>query len=442
MRVAVVIPGSGGSFYCENCLRDSGLTAGLERAGFEAFPVPMYLPLFAGDAPSGPKTPLFYGAIALYLRERFRFFRRLPASFDRLLNARPFLAAAAGLAGSTRAAGLEEMTISMLEGEEGRQAAELEHLCFWLEREAKPDVVHLSNALLVGLARALKARLGAPIVCSLQDEHVWIEPMAEPARARAWALLREKAGGVDRFVAVSDYYRKVMAPRLGLDPASIAVVPLGVDSSRYEPLPETAGPPVIGFLSRMEPASGLDSLVEALPLVKAAPGLGETRLRAYGGMTGDDAPYVRRVERLARRLGLSGSVSIDAAYDRRRRFEFLSGLSALSVPRREPEAFGMFLLEAMAAGVPVAAPDLGGFGELVRSAGGGLLYPAGDGRALAEALVRLLSDRPLARKLREQGRTRARELYSIETTAAAMGEVYRGLAESRGRGRTAAREHP
>ncbi len=435
MRVAVVIPGSGGSFYCENCLRDSGLTAGLTRAGVDAFPVPMYLPLFAGDSSpdpgslSGPRSPLFYGAIALYLRDRYRFFRRLPPSFDRLFNARPFLALAAGLSGSTRAAGLEEMTISMLEGEKGRQAAELDQLVSWLAREAKPDVVHLSNALLLGLAPALKARLGVKIVCSLQDEHVWIEPMGEAARARAWALLAEKAGAVDRFVAVSAYYRNEMAPKLGLSPASIAVVPLGVEPALYARRSGPPDRPVIGFLSRLEPASGLDALVEALALVGARPGLGGARLRTFGGMTGDDAPYVRRVRRLARRLGLADRVSLVASYDRRRRFDFLAGLSVLCVPRREPEAFGMFLLEAMAAGVPVVAPDLGGFPELVRAAGGGLLYPAGDTRALADTLARVLSDKPLARELSLRGRTGVREHYSIETTAKAMGEVHREVCD-------------
>jgi glycosyltransferase involved in cell wall biosynthesis len=434
MRIAIIIPGSGGSFYCENCLRDSGLAAGLQRAGFEAFPVPMYLPLFAGDAsfsrPSSSRraAPLFYGAIALYLRQQSAFFRRLPAAFDRLFNARPFLSLAAGLAGSTRAAGLEEMTVSMLLGEEGNQAAELEQLIGWLEREAKPDVVHLSNALLLGLAPALRSRLGVPVICSLQDEHVWIEPMAERARERVWSLLAEKAKAVDRFVAVSEYYRNEMAPKLNIDPAAIAVVPLGVD-------PPQAGcrvaptEPVIGFLSRLERSSGLDTLVTTLAALKTDPALANARLNAYGGLTGDDVPFVRQLKRTVRRLGLADSVSLVTSYDRGRRFEFLRGLSVLCVPRREPEAFGMFLIEALIQGVPVVAPEEGGFTEIVKATGGGLLYPPGDERALTEALRRVLTDAALAGELGDRGCARARELYSLDRTAAVMGQVYRSLAK-------------
>jgi glycosyltransferase involved in cell wall biosynthesis len=425
MRIAYIIPGSGGSFYCENCLRDSTLTGSLRQSGFEVFPVPMYLPLFAGE-PDG-RTPLFYGAIALYLRQRYRLFRRLPVSFDRVFNARPFLALAARSGGSTRASGLEEMTISMLRGSAGGQAAELERLLEWLHQTVKPDVVHLSNALLLGLAPAVKQKLGAAVVCSLQDEHVWIEPMAEEARRRAWDLLSQDARAVDRFIAVSGYYRGFIAPRMGLDPAAVAVVSPGVDPARYACRDHAPAQPVIGFLSRIQEESGLDLLLKALHLLINEPGLSEARLLVYGGMTADDQPYVRRVKKIIRRLGLARHVELATGYDRARRFEFLSRLSVLCVPRRRPEAFGMFLLEALASGVPVAAPRLGGFTELVETTDGGLLYPPGDVPALAAVLRTLLMDRPLALRLGANGCGRVRELYSLERAAWLTGEIYRGV---------------
>jgi glycosyltransferase involved in cell wall biosynthesis len=430
MRVAYIIPGSGGSFYCENCLRDSGLTGALRRTGIEVWSVPMYLPLFTGE-PAG-ETPLFYGAIALYLRQRYAFFRRLPAGLDRLLNARIFLSLAARLSGSTRAAGLEEMTLSMLRGAEGAQAAELERLIHWLAGTVRPDIVHLSNALLLGLAPAVKEQLGAAVVCTLQDEHVWIDPMGEESRARAWELLARDARAVDRFTAVSGYYRDFIAPRLGLDPAAVAVVPPGVDPARYACRDRAPSPPVIGFLSRIQEESGLDTLLQALRLVIDDPTLADTRLLVYGGMTGDDGPYVRRIRGMIRKLDLRREVELQTGYDRSRRVEFLSRLSVLCVPRREPEAFGMFLLEAQASGVPVVAPRLGGFAELVEATQGGLLYAPGDVPALADALRHILADRPAALRMGAAGCARAKELYSLERTARLTGDIYGAVATGKG----------
>ncbi len=427
MRVAYIIPGSGGSFYCENCLRDSGLTGALRKTGIEVWSVPMYLPLFAGE-PAG-ETPLFYGAIALYLRQRYSFFRRLPAGFDRFLNARIFLSLAARLAGSTRAAGLEEMTLSLLRGTEGAQAVELERLIYWLGTAVKPDIVHLSNALLLGLAPAVKKRIGAAVVCTLQDEHVWIDPMGKEARERAWELLARDARAVDQFTAVSGYYRDFMVPRLGLDPAAVAVVPPGVDPDRYACRDRAPWPPVVGFLSRIQEESGLDTLLQALRRLIDEPDLADTRLLVYGGMTGDDAPYVRRVKKLVRTLALGRHVELHTGYDRTRRFEFLRRLSVLCVPRREPEAFGMFLLEALASGVPVVAPRLGGFTELVEASQGGVLYPPGDVPLLADALHNVLADRPRARGMGAAGCARVRELYSLERTARLTGDIYRSARE-------------
>jgi glycosyltransferase involved in cell wall biosynthesis len=428
MKIAYIIPGSGGSFYCENCMRDSTVTGALVKNGFTVVQIPMYLPLFRDGASEPGTAPIFYGAVSLYLRERFKIFRRLPASFDKLLNSKPVLALASRMAGSTRARGLEEMTLSMLGGEEGREAGELERLVKWLKTEIKPDLIHLSNALLLGLAGRLKEELGVPIVCSLQDEHTWIDPMAEDIRTRAWELLQEKARVVDRFIAVSAFYQSEMSAKLKLAPGRSVVIPLGVDTSRYICRAEPPSRPVIGFLSRIEETSGLDRLIEAVQILAVRFGMSDVKLVAYGGMTADDVPYVRRMKKLIHAYKLEGRVSIITAYDRNRRFEFLSMLSLLSVPRTIPEAFGMFLLEALASGVPVVEPDIGAFPEIISSTGGGLLYPEGNTELLAEALRRLLTDRALAASCARQGCTRVRELYALEIVAEKIGALYRSLA--------------
>ena len=81
--------------------------------------------------------------------------------------------------------------------------------------EIKPDVVHISNALLLGLVRSVKKGLNVPVVCTLQDEDTWIDKMEPNAAAEIWRVMSEKAKYADGFIAVSRYYRDVMKKNYG-----------------------------------------------------------------------------------------------------------------------------------------------------------------------------------------------------------------------------------
>ncbi|MCA1746605.1 MAG: glycosyl transferase, partial [Bacteroidales bacterium] len=189
MKILHIIPGSGGSFYCGNCLRDSKFVEALRASEHEVIKLPMYLPLFADEHDLSREIPVFYGAVSIYLKQQYPFFRKAPAWFDRLLNSGPMLKLAAKFAGSTRAKGLEEMTISMLLGEQGEQREELDRMIEWLSEHCKPDVIHLSNALLVGLARRLSESMKAPVICSLQDEDQWVDVMKPSSQEKVWNLM-------------------------------------------------------------------------------------------------------------------------------------------------------------------------------------------------------------------------------------------------------------
>ena len=86
-----IIPGSGGSFYCGNCLRDSKYVEALRKAGHQVVKLPMYLPLFADEHDLNREIPVFYGAISIYLKQQFPVFRKAPAWVDRALNSKPML---------------------------------------------------------------------------------------------------------------------------------------------------------------------------------------------------------------------------------------------------------------------------------------------------------------------------------------------------------------
>ena len=204
MKIVQIIPGSGGSFYCGNCLRDSKYVVALREQGHEVIKIPMYLPIFS-DEHDIEDIPVFYGAVSIYLKQLYPLFRRAPAWVDRILNSKPMLSMAASMAGSTDAKGLEEMTVSMLLGEDGKQNEELERLVDWIGEHCHPDVIHISNALLLGLAHRLKERFNVPVVCSLQDEDVWVDVMTDKYRHEVWDLMSERGEIIDAFISVSDY---------------------------------------------------------------------------------------------------------------------------------------------------------------------------------------------------------------------------------------------
>ena len=163
MKIAYITPGSGDNFYCQNCFRDDELLNTLLLLGQDVRKIPMYLPSGLNNAELGG-APVFYGAINLYLREKMPIFKHAPNWLEKTFDSDAFLRFAAKKSGSTSASGLEDMTISMLHGEQGRQAPELDSLIQFLKQDIKPDVVHLSNALLLGLAYRLKHDLGAKVL--------------------------------------------------------------------------------------------------------------------------------------------------------------------------------------------------------------------------------------------------------------------------------------
>ena len=160
MKIVHIVPGSGGTFYCENCMRDNALVKALRRMGHDVVMVPLYLPMFADDPELSEDVPVFFGGINVYLQQKLALFRKTPRWLDRLADARWILELAARKAGTTRAAGLGDMTLSMLRGADGNQAKELDRLIKWLAENERPDIVHLSNALLIGLARRIRAVCG------------------------------------------------------------------------------------------------------------------------------------------------------------------------------------------------------------------------------------------------------------------------------------------
>lgn len=400
-------------------MRDNALVVALRELGHDASLVPLYLQPTLDEASDEERSPLFYGGINVYLQQVSGLFRSTPRWVDSLFDSPVMLRAAARRAGMTQASDLGELTVSTLRGEDGRQIKELARLAKWLASDGHPDVVCLSNVLLIGLARQIKAKTGALVACTLQGEDSFLDSLPEPHRQAAWDAISERASDVHVFIAVSRYHAELMVRRARLPEDRVHVVHNGIRLDGYERDGPSAasGVPVIGFLSRMCPPKGLEALVEAFVLLRSRDRVKNLKLRVAGAQTEGDRPFVARLRARLASQGLEDDVEFLPNVDRARKIAFLKSLSVLSVPATYGESFGLYVIEALAAGVPVVQPRHAVFPELLGATGGGVLYEPDDPEALAAALEDLLLDPERAKALGEQGRQAVWQSFSAAKMA-------------------------
>lgn len=294
---------------------------------------------------------------------------------------------------------------------------------------------------LVGAGMAAAARLSRRNRYDIVHSH-WPLPMGLPARAASWAA-KERPGLVATFhgaeVALAkrkSHYRPVLgwiardldvaisnsrstaATVKKLTGVSSSVIPFGpprgaVDLNRRpEDEAGSEGLPMVLAVGRMIERKGFPTLVRAARRLR-----GKAEVVIVGG--GEFEPVIRReVERLdasdvIRLAGRVESTELSSLYARCAVF----CLPATVDSRGETEGLGVVLIEAMSHGKPVVASDLGGIPEAVEDGKTGLLVPPDDPDALADALLGVVEDPPLARRFGEAGRERAKRLFSWESIA-------------------------
>src|SRR3954447_5260710 len=253
MRIAYITAGAAGMF-CGSCLHDNTLVAALHRLGHDALLIPTYTPIRT-DAEDVSQKRVFFGGINVYLEQKVSLFRHTPWLFDRLLDFPALLRWVSRFAVSTRAEDLGELTVSMLQGEHGKQRKEIDKLVSWLTSEAKPEVINLTNAILAGMVPRLKRALpGVPLLCSLQGDDIYTESLPEPYKARCLALIREHSRLIDGFVATSAYYADFMAGYFDVPREKIHVVLPGINLHGHGERPRREGKPfTVGYFARICP---------------------------------------------------------------------------------------------------------------------------------------------------------------------------------------------
>ena len=403
MKIILITPGTG-SYYCGVCMRDNALASELIRQGHDALMVPLYLPLQLDEPSVSPTAPRFFGGINVYLQERFSIFRHTPRWLDRVFDLPGLLRMAGKRQGSANPEVIGQTTYSMLQGEKGHQRKELRRLIAWLKAEIKPDAIWLSTMLLTGFARELKRQLGVPVLASLQGEDEFLDGLPKPWNRRSWELIIERSRDVDLFISPSRFYTKLMTGRMRLQPDQLRLIPNGISIEGYgEPAP-IPNPPVIGYLARMREEKGLGLVVEAFMLLKKRPGFEKVKLRVAGAMTAADEIYTLKLKADLAAADLSHDVEFLPNLDRAEKVRFLKSLTLLSVPATYPEAFGLYVIEAWAAGVPVVQPRHAAFTELVETTLAGRLFEADRADELASEWSQYLSAPESAREAGLRGR--------------------------------------
>ena len=357
--------------------------------------MPVYTPTRT-DEPNVSRPRVLFGGISVYLQQHSALFRKTPRFLDRLWDSPSVIQAFAGRAVSTDARLLGDLTVSMLQ-RRARRAAQGVREARRLDARGAAARRHQPAELAAHRdGGAAQQALKRPVCCTLQGEELFLNGLIPPYREQALALIRQQVGTSTASSPSANTARHSWRELLGIPSSKMAVVPLGINMDGYTEgaVGRRAGgrPFTVGYFARVAPEKGLHVLADAYVrfrrMIGDAP-VGSRRPATWRARRGRISTACASTLEQA---GLAASSPIAARSIARASWRFC-GLDVLSVPATYDEPKGMFLLEAMASGVPVVQPRRGGVRRIVERTGGGLLVEPDDPAALADGLYALWSDR-------------------------------------------------
>jgi len=277
------------------------------------------------------------------------------------------------------------------------------------------DLIHSHYWLSGWAARELRERWNVPIVHMFHTLGRMKDRVARDPRAleppRRIRVEEEIVCFADRLVAATPVEEGQLVELYGADPARIRVVPPGVDLERFHPIPPGQAKERVGlnptcrvilFVGRIEPLKGIDTLLWAISLIaRRHP---ELTCGMCVPIIGGNPYSIRdndemvRLQALREGLGIEEVVTFLGAQDQDI-LQYYYAAAEMVVMPSDYESFGMVALEAMACGTPVIASNVGGLSHLVRHGRTGYRVPPRDPGALAEKIVRLLTDEGLRRRM-------------------------------------------
>jgi len=425
MRILSLTAGAA-SMYCGSCLRDNALAAELIRQGHDVTLLPFYTPTLTDEVNVSRQQQVFFGGISVYLEQHLPWFRRAHRTLDRLVDAPNVIKAFTSGSIAVDPKLLGEMTVSTLRGVNGHQRKEIDKLIEFVSGEPSPDVVNIPYTLLISLAAPLKRALGRPVVVTLQGEELFLDGLPEPYRAEALRLVRSQVADVDLFIAVSDYCARFMREYLQIPQSKIRIAHLGVNVGDLSVTTRVRRDPfTIGYFARVAPEKGLHNLADAYRILRTELGLPPSRLLVGGYLAPEQKPYLEAIAESLRAAGLADEFVYRGSVERARKVQFFHDIDVLSVPGPYHEPKGLYLLEAMACGVPVVQPNHGAFPEMIERTGGGVLARSANGADVAAAIFELWKDPERAKELGRRGADGVRHHYTARHMAESVLNAYR-----------------
>ena len=385
MKIISLTPGTG-SFHCGSCIRDNTLVLALRELGHDVLMVPLYLP-FVADEDTSEGVPVFLGGVNAYLQQKSSIFRKMPKWMDKIFDANFLLRKVSHKAGMTSARDLGEMTVSTLKGLEGFQKKEIAHLVKFIQGKEKPDVIMISNVLLTGLIKPLKEVVDCKVVVTLQGEDTFLDSLPDPWGKESWELIKKNCEHADLFFPVSHYHYKLMNARLNLPEEKVKVVYNGLKLAGFKAGEFPTDPPVLGMLSRLIPGKGLDILTEAYIHLRDKDLIPGLKLKIAGSKTKSEEAFLSSIREKLKVAGYLEDVDFAYNISEQEKIDFLAGLTLFSTPAEYGESFGLYVIEAVASGLPVIQPDSAVFPELLGHLDCGLMYKTGDPVHLAEQIA-------------------------------------------------------
>ncbi|GJE28465.1 glycosyltransferase family 4 protein [Methylobacterium organophilum] len=281
------------------------------------------------------------------------------------------------------------------------------------------DILHAQYGYPTGWAVLLAAkRIGVPSVVSIQggDGH-WVGSCCETHRVAMCTVLAE----ANALLIGGRSFVKEVCDRLGSDPARFTIVPGAVDTARFTPGEgDRAGPVRLLYHGRVDRRKGVLDFLDALALLKQR---GTPFAVTISGIGPDVAPSQEK----AQALGFSTDEVRFTGYAAYDTVPELYRAADVFVSPTYAEGFSNTILEAMAAGLAVVSTHSVGVSDCLRDGENGLLVEPGDVTALAGALVRVIADEPLRRRLARDGLDECRRVYSWRAVGRQIMEVYAAI---------------
>ncbi|MDP8234649.1 MAG: glycosyltransferase family 9 protein [Candidatus Saelkia tenebricola] len=225
-------------------------------------------------------------------------------------------------------------------------------------------------------------------------------------------------------ICPSQVIAKHMMEDFNVSLSKIHVIPRGVNISEYDfilPSEKDWKHPIVAIIARLSPIKGHPEFIKAFrELLKIKP---FSRAWIIGSPSPGKEEYFRELEILVKRYGLENTVDfMGTRYDIT---DLLKKINILVQPSRIPESFGRVIIEAQAAGVPVVATSLGGYKEIIENNKTGFLVPPGDGKCLAQTLIKAVKNISFCDDMAISARERVEKLYSLDKVNKSIIEAYK-----------------